>query len=94
MASKQLSEFEKGQIVAYNDSGLWFNGIIKKLNHYSLIDVFYKNFKKTGNYYQKESCGHQRKSIEDPKIVKGEKWQHTVTSQINDKLKSVKEFVS
>ena len=39
-----MSEFEKGQIVASNDYGLWFYDIVKKLNHhYSLIDVFLKN---------------------------------------------------
>ena len=41
MASKQLSEFEKVQIVAYNDCGLSLGDIAKKLNcHHSSIDAF------------------------------------------------------
>ena len=41
MGSKQLSEFEKGQIVAYNDFGLSLCDMAKKLNHHHLsIHVF------------------------------------------------------
>ena len=63
MACKQLSEFEKEQIMAYNDYGRWFFDIAKKLNcHHSLINIFLKNYKETRNYHQKEDCGHQRKN--------------------------------
>ena len=41
MTCKQLSEFEKGQIGAYNEGGLLFCEIVKKLNrHRSSTDVF------------------------------------------------------
>ena len=60
MTNKQLSEFEKGQIVAYNDYGLSFYDIAKEFNWYhSSIDVFLKNYKKTGN--QNVVCGDKRK---------------------------------
>ena len=43
MAYKWLSEFEKGQIMAYNDCGLSFHDTAKKLNCYhSSIDIFLK----------------------------------------------------
>ena len=62
MASKQLSELEKDQIVAYTDCRLLLYNIAKKLNHYhSFNDVFIYNYKKTGNYQEKD-CGHKRKS--------------------------------
>ena len=63
MAIKQVSEFERSQIGAYNDCGLSFHDIAKKLNHhYSLIDVF---LKKTGNYQKKKKkcCGHKKKKM-------------------------------
>ena len=44
IASKEFSECEKGQIVAYKEYGLSFPDIAKKLNcHHSSYDVFYKN---------------------------------------------------
>ena len=49
MASKELSEFEKGQIGTFKDYWLL---VAKKLNHnHSSIDVILKNVKKTGNYH-------------------------------------------
>ena len=43
MACKQMSEFEKGQIVAYNGCELSLYDIAKKLNcHHWSIDVFLK----------------------------------------------------
>ena len=43
MTSKQLSEFEKSQIVAYSDCGQSFCNIAKKLNRdNTLTDVFFK----------------------------------------------------
>ena len=75
--NKQLSEFEKGQIAAYNDCELSLCDIAKKLNryHYS-IDVFLKNYKKTGNYPQKE-----RSSGSIWGIIWATQRQCTVTSQ-------------
>ena len=52
MARKQLSGFEKGQIVAYNNSRLSLRDLAKKLNrHPSSTGVFIKSYKKTGNYH-------------------------------------------
>ena len=46
MEGKQLSEFQNGQILVYNDSHLSIYNIAKKLNHHrSSIDVFLKNWK-------------------------------------------------
>ena len=43
MVGKQLSEFEKVHLAAYNDSELSFCDIAKKFNHHpSSIDVFLK----------------------------------------------------
>ena len=45
MAHKQLSEFEKAQIIAYNHYGLFLGNIAKKSNcHYLSVDVFIKNY--------------------------------------------------
>ena len=45
MACKRLFEFEKGQIVAYNECGLSLWNIANKLNHqHSSTDVFLKNY--------------------------------------------------
>ncbi len=63
MAWTQLSDFDKGQIVASNDCRLSLH-IAKKLNCYhSSIEVFFKN-KKTTNYHKKkEVCDSKRKTI-------------------------------
>ena len=84
MVSKQLSEFEKGQIMAYDDCGLSLSNIAKKFDYRHLsIDVFLKNYKETGNYYQKEACDCKRKTTtsEDTKIVWAANKQHTATTQ-------------
>ena len=45
MVNKQLSEFEKDQIVAYSDCELTLCDIAKKLNHHhSSVYVFLKNY--------------------------------------------------
>ena len=63
MVSKHLSEFEKSQIVAYNDCGLPLCNIANKLNHHhSSHDVHLKDNKKTGNYYHKKGHGHKGKT--------------------------------
>ena len=93
MACKQLSEFEKGPIVAYNDYGLLLCNIAKKLNYnYSLIDIFLKNYKETRNHHKKEDFDCKRKATvsEDTKILRITKWQHTATSQqLKDKMKLI-----
>ena len=51
MAWKQSSDFENYQIVAYDHCESSLCDITKKLNsHYSLINIFLKNFKKSGNF--------------------------------------------
>ena len=78
-----MSKFEKGQMVTYNDCRLSLHDIAKKVNcHHPSTDVFLKNYKKTGNYHQKEVCGYKRKTTasEETKIVKAAKWQCTTTS--------------
>ena len=87
MANKQLSEFDKGQIVAYNNCWQSLRAIAKKLNHHhSSINVFPTNYKNAGNYHQK-GYGHKRKStaFEDRKNVRAVKCQRTVTSH-NSKI--------
>ena len=68
--------------MAYNDCGLSFHDIAKKLNHhFSLINVF---LKKIGNYQKKKMLWPQEKqntASQDRKIVKTAKWQHTSKSQ-------------
>ena len=72
-----MSKFEKGRIVSYNEYGQSLHDIAKKS-----IDVFLKSDKKTGNYHQKEGCGHKRKTTasEDAETVKAAKWHCTATS--------------
>ena len=86
MASKQLSKFEKDQIVTYNNFEQSLCNIAKKLNHqHSSIDVFLKN-KKTGDYHQK-GHGHKRKQLHLKIQILLEK-QHTATSQqLKDEMK-------
>ena len=68
MASKQLSELNKGQIVTYNDCGQSLHDIAKKLNHHqSSTDDFLKTSKKAGNYHQK---GHIRKRKTTTSMIK------------------------
>ena len=62
--------------MVYSDCGLSLYDTAKKLNQYpSLIDVFLKNYKKAGNYHQKESscCKRKTSASEDTKIVKAAK---------------------
>ena len=61
---------KKVKIVAYDDYGLWLHHFAKTLN------VFLKNYKKTGNYHQKEGCGHNRKTLH-LKILSGHKFSLT-----------------
>ena len=57
MDIKQLSEFEKGHIVAYKDC----SDIRKKLNcHNSSVYIFFKNYKKTGNHHKKKVTAEKR----------------------------------
>ena len=52
MPHKQLFEFENDQLVAYNECGLSFYDITKKLNcHHSSIDIFLKKYKNIESYY-------------------------------------------
>ena len=73
MENKHLSECEKEQIVAYSNCRQSLHDIAEKLNqHHSLIDVFFKNYKKTGNDDRKEECcGRKTKTTAfgDTKIV-------------------------
>ena len=73
MTSKQLSDFEKSSIGAYNNCELSLCDIEMKLNcNHSLGDFALKTIRKTGNYNQKEGCSHKRKptAFEDTKILK------------------------
>ena len=63
LATKQLSAFEKGQIVVHCGSGQSFWDIAKKLNPlHSSIDFSLKNNNKIGNYHQKENRGLKKKN--------------------------------
>ena len=63
MECKLLSEFEKDQIVTYNHHRQSLSDIGKKFNHHQLM-FSEKNYKKTGNYHQKEGGGCKRKTTE------------------------------
>ena len=84
-----MSEFEKSQIVTFNDYGQSLRDIAKKMNHNnSSITVFLKDYKKTGNYLLKEDFDHNRKTIasEDRKILWAAKSLCTATwRQLKDK---------
>ena len=50
--------------MAYYDMRLSLYNIAQKLNCYhSSINVFLKNYKKIGNYQQKDGCGCKRKIL-------------------------------
>ena len=63
MMSKQLSDFEKSSIGAYNNCELSLCDIEMKLNcNHSLGDFALKTIRKTGNYKTKRpGCSHKRK---------------------------------
>ena len=60
MANMQLSEFEEGQIVAYNYFGLPLYNIARKLNHHH--SSIKKILEKAENYHQKEDCSCKSKT--------------------------------
>ena len=60
---KLLPKLEKGKFMTYSDYGLGLRDITWKLSHHhSPINVFLKNFEKTGNYHQKEGYDCKRKN--------------------------------
>lgn len=76
---KQLLDFEKGEIVAY-DCGLTIWVIINKLNHgkSTIGGDFIKKYKKTSIYTSKASSGRNRKTTdnEDDKVIRVVKRRH------------------
>ena len=62
---KQLSDFEKGKIVAFHDVGLSVREISKKVGkHFSTISRVIKNFKETGSHKRISGSGRKRKTSE------------------------------
>ncbi len=60
---KQLSEFEKGQIVAWSRDGQSGVAIGKLLNrHHSVINQFLHRFRKSYDYHHSPGSGHKRKT--------------------------------
>jgi transposase len=63
--TKQLSDFEKGKIVAYHECGISNNEIGKKLSRsHTTIGRFLKRYKETGSNSRKVGCGRKRKTTE------------------------------
>ena len=84
MSQLQLSDFEKGKIVAYSDCGLSLREIGKKLNrNHTSIGTFLNNYKATGNYDQKSGRGRKRATTasDDKKIIVAVKQRRTMTAQ-------------
>ena len=60
---KQLSEFEKGQIVAWSRDGQSGVAIGKLLNrHHSVINQFLRRFRKSHDYHCSPGSGRKRKT--------------------------------
>jgi transposase len=78
-----LSEFEKGMIVAFRESGWSYGDIAERLSRSkSCISVFYSSYEKSGSIEQKSGRGRKRKTSErdDHAIVIAAKRQRTITS--------------
>ena len=59
----QLSEFEKGKIIAWNDEGVSCRQIAKRLNRDSrCIQRFVKRFRDTGEFTRRHGSGRKRKT--------------------------------
>ena len=84
MSYKQLSEFEKGQIVAYDDCGLSLREIGRKLGRdHGGIGKFLKKYKETGNHLRQRGSGRKRATTasEDKKIIRAAKRRRTITAK-------------
>jgi len=84
MSFSQLSEFEKGQIVAYRDCGLTLRDIGKKLNrHNGPICKFLKKYNITGDYTRNAGSGRKRKltTAQDEEIIRFAKRNRKVTAK-------------
>jgi transposase len=72
MNQTKLSDFEKGQIVAFSQSGVSNRLIASKINRsHTSINKFLKSYNNSGNYERKKGSGRKRKTskVEDTKII-------------------------
>jgi len=79
-----LTDFEKGQIVAYRDCGLTYDQISKKINRpASTISGFYAQFQKDGRIERKQGSGRKRKTteLEDRDILITAKKRRKITAK-------------
>jgi len=79
-----LTEFNKGQIVAYRDCGLTYADISAKIAQpVSTIADFYSGYQKYGRIDRKPGSGRKRKTteLEDRDILISAKRRRTVTSK-------------
>lgn len=84
MTFKQLTDLEKGQIVAYNDCGWSGREIGKKIKKsHVAINSFLKKYKETGKYTRTPGSGRKRKTTptDDHHISILAKKQRTVTAK-------------
>ena len=84
MNKKQLSDLEKGKILAYSDCGLSLRDIGKKLGrHHGTIGKFLQQYKKSGNYQRNPGSGRKRSTtaLQDQQIVRAAKRQRKITAQ-------------
>ena len=84
MSSKQLTDFEKGKIVAYYECGktkIWIANAINKSE--KSVRNFLQKFSQSGNYKQKSGSGRKRKTTTttDHHIAISAKKQRTITAK-------------
>ena len=82
-ARKQLTEFEKGQIVAWHESGYTDHEIGKKLNRWcTTIRRFLFKYYLTGSFKRKEGSGRRRKTTarEDRLIIREVRKNRKITA--------------
>lgn len=91
MTNAKLTDFQKGQIVAYDDCGLSGRQIAVKIGKsQQAIAEFLKNFKATGNYNRKTGSGRKKQTtnIDDQNILETAKKDRTISAkQIKRELK-------
>jgi len=83
--STQLSEFEKGQIVAFDKCNWSLTLIAKEISRSKpSISNFLKKYKETGDYTRTEGSGRKRKTTDsqDKEIVQYSKKQRTASAKI------------
>ena len=84
MSQNQLSDFEKGKIVAFSQCGMSNRLIASKLNRsHTAINKFFKHYNDNGNYQRKKGSGRKSKTTDsqDDEIIREAKRRRTSSAK-------------